>query len=110
MSKSNHQSAPKDESASHTQQYWEFVKETGGGYPLPSLDFPPNPELVAQGWERRFMADPIRLKEAVQLYEELGYEVHIEAVKPTELSEICGDCRLTTCFAYQTIYTRKKLA
>ena len=74
---------------------------------LPTLDFEPDADLVAQGWERRFMADPIRAREAHRMYTELGFEVHLESVKPTELSELCGDCRLATCHAYLTIYTRK---
>lgn len=75
---------------------------------LPDLDFPPDPALVAQGWERRFMADPVRAREAKRLYSELGFEVHCAQIKPAELSEVCGDCALETCLAYVTIYTRKK--
>jgi hypothetical protein len=62
---------------------------------------------VAQGWQRRFMANPVRAKEAVALYGELGFEVHAEPVKPSEMSEICGDCRLVTCNAFVTIYIRR---
>ncbi|MFQ5418916.1 MAG: hypothetical protein ACE5FD_00585 [Anaerolineae bacterium] len=75
---------------------------------LPTLEFEPDADLVAQGWKRRFMADPVRAQEAIHMYTELGFDVHIESVKPTELSEICGDCRLATCRAYATIYTRKR--
>ncbi|MCP5101603.1 MAG: hypothetical protein GY943_39165 [Chloroflexi bacterium] len=76
---------------------------------LPTLEFEPDAGLVAQGWERRYMADPDRIKEATRMYTELGFDVHIESIKPTELSEICGACRLATCHAYSTIYTRKRL-
>ncbi len=72
----------------------------------PDTELKPNPELVAQGWERRFMAGPTRTKEAVQLYTEMGYEVHLEPVKPADLSDECQDCRLATHF-FVTIYTRK---
>jgi hypothetical protein len=75
---------------------------------LPTLEFEANAELAAQGWERRFMADPVRAQEAVRMYSELGFDVRVEFIQPTELSEICGDCRLATCRAYSTIYTRKR--
>lgn len=74
---------------------------------LPDLDFPPDPKLVAQGWERRFMADPTQAEEAERLYTELGFEVRTESIKPFELSELCGSCGLATCRAYMTIYTRR---
>jgi hypothetical protein len=74
---------------------------------IPLLDFPADPELVADGWERRFMADPPRAEEARIIYTELGYEVRAEAIKPSELSVLCGDCRLATCKAYVTLYTRR---
>ncbi|MFQ5616246.1 MAG: hypothetical protein ACE5GO_07285 [Anaerolineales bacterium] len=75
--------------------------------PIPDLDFDPDPELAAEGWERRFMADPARTRETIQLYTELGFEVRMETIQPTELSVVCGDCRLATCNAYVTVYTRK---
>lgn len=75
---------------------------------IPHLDLAPDPRLTAEGWQRRFMADPIRAREAVCLYSELGFEVRLEAAQPSELSLACGDCRLATCLAYQTIYTRKQ--
>jgi len=74
---------------------------------LPNLVFAPNPELVAQGWERRFMADPKQAEEAERLYRELGFEVRAENIQPSELSELCGSCGLATCRAYVTVYTRK---
>ena len=73
----------------------------------PTLDFLPDPELVADGWERRFMADPQRAEEAQSIYDELGFEVLAVTIKPSELSVLCGDCRLATCQAYVTIYTRR---
>ncbi len=74
---------------------------------LPDLDFPPDPQLEAQGWTRRFMADSARAREATRLYTELGFEVRAEPIQFAELSLACGDCRLATCLAYVTIYTRK---
>jgi len=74
---------------------------------LPTLEFTPDLDLVDEGWERRFMADPDRAKEATQIYSQMGYEVRVEAVKPSELGTICGDCREVACKEYVTIYTRK---
>jgi hypothetical protein len=81
--------------------------EFGGTIPLPALDFPADPELAEKGWERRFMADPSRAKEASAIYLELGFEVRSEEIKPSELSVLCGECRLATCRSYVTIYTRR---
>jgi len=72
----------------------------------PQGELRPDPELVALGWERRFMAGPSRAKEAISLYKEMGLEVHVEPVKPTDLSDDCKDCRLATNF-FVTIYTRR---
>lgn len=80
---------------------------SGDSSPIPLLDFPADPQLVAGGWERRFMADPPRAEEARIIYTELGYEVRAESIKPSELSVLCGDCRLATCQAYVTLYTRR---
>jgi hypothetical protein len=68
---------------------------------------PPDPALLAAGWERRFVADPVRAEEATALYESLGFEVHAELLKPSEFSDECGDCQLVACRTYVTIYTRK---
>lgn len=77
---------------------------------LPNLEFAPDPTLAAEGWQRRFMADPRQVKEATRLYAELGFEIRIEEIQASELSELCGSCRLATCRAYVTLYTRKKRA
>jgi len=74
---------------------------------LPDFERPPDPRLVAEGWERRFMADAERLKEYVELYSSLGYEVKTMAVRPEEISEECGDCRLLICRQFVTLYTRR---
>jgi hypothetical protein len=67
----------------------------------------PSPNLQEQGWTQRFTAIGLRLKEAVELYRQLGYEVHLE---PADLSaeqlelEACKHCFVTT--QARTIYTR----
>lgn len=68
----------------------------------------PDPELIAQGWERRFMGDARRVQEAVELYKEMGFEVLTQPVRPAELTDDCDGCRLVVALQFQTIYTRKK--
>ena len=76
----------------------------------PTLNFPTDPRLEAEGWQRRYMADPNQVEDAVRLYTELGFEVRTETIQPSELSTLCGSCGLATCRAYVTIYTRKRPA
>jgi hypothetical protein len=72
------------------------------------LDRPPKPELVAQGWQRRFVTDGRRLREYVELYESMGFEIHAEPLEPEEVSPDCGDCRLIILLQFHTLYTRKR--
>jgi len=67
-----------------------------------------DPALVAQGWERRFTADAQRAKEAMELYQQLGYEVRAEPMRPEELDDDCEDCGTVVAFHFLAIYTRKK--
>lgn len=66
----------------------------------------PDPERIAQGWERRFVADESRVAEMVQLYHELGYETVVDPVRAADVVEDCGDCRLVALQRLKTIYTR----
>ena len=75
--------------------------------PFPYLDLSPNSELIAQGWERRFMLGPDRLDETCELYTELGYEVHKQLVEPPVDNQTCFECQTVACKDYVTIYTRK---
>lgn len=68
----------------------------------------PDPELVAQAWERRFTADEQRAREAVELYSQLGFEVRAEPVRAEEMDEDCQDCQSVVSVHFRTIYTRKK--
>lgn len=77
---------------------------------VPNLDRPPDPKLVAEGWERRFMTSVTRLTEYVELYASLGYEVRSEPVRSDEVDPDCNDCRLILYQQIVTIYTRKRLA
>lgn len=63
-------------------------------------------ELLREGWTRRFVAAPVRLKEALDLYESLGYEIHLEPLTPEELRAECEGCRLAVAL-FRVIYTRR---
>jgi hypothetical protein len=65
-------------------------------------------DLEAQGWERRFITDGLRAREMVDLYTELGYEVHLEPLDQQEFNEDCEDCALVALLKFATLYTRKK--
>jgi hypothetical protein len=68
----------------------------------------PDPNLIAEGWDRRFTADARRAEEAVELYGQLGYEVRTETVRPEELTGECEGCRSPVILEFKTIYTRKR--
>ena len=67
-----------------------------------------NADLLAQGWERRFIADGLRAREMVDLYTELGFEVHLEPIDRQQFSEGCEECALVALLKFVTLYTRKK--
>jgi len=67
-----------------------------------------DPARIADGWERRFIADAQRAQEAMELYALLGYEVCADPVSPEELGEDCGDCRLLAALQFKIIYTRRR--
>lgn len=87
----------------------EWLDPAAAGRMLSDAQWQPDPELVAAGWERRFIADAQRAQEALELYAQLGYEVRAEPVRVEELREECEDCRVVIALQFKTIYTRKKV-
>ncbi len=65
-------------------------------------------ELVAEGWTRQFNTDEPRLSEAVEMYQEMGLEVHLEPVVIDPDSPECQMCYEQDCDRYKTIWTRPK--
>ncbi len=73
-------------------------------------------ELSKAGWERRFIASEPRLSEMVEMYKEIGLEVHLEPLPAKkdpehEDTEACTDKGCTVCFdadseRYRIIFTR----
>jgi hypothetical protein len=72
-----------------------------------AFSIPADPQLVSEGWERRYLADPDRAREAIDLYESLGYEVKAQKLTPDDFGPNCGDCASVVCKSYVLIYTRK---
>ncbi len=62
--------------------------------------------LKKEGWTKRFTTDEPRLSEAVDQYEEIGFEVLLEAVDTS--SEECTSCITAFSDRYKTIYTRPR--
>lgn len=67
-----------------------------------------NPARVADGWERRFIADPDRAEEAVELYSQLGFEVVADPIRPDDLGDDCESCELLARMRFTVIYTRRR--
>jgi hypothetical protein len=70
-------------------------------------------ELIAAGWERRFVASEPRLSEMVEMYREIGFEVHLEPLPSKEEWDAsgCEESGCTACFdldrdRYRIIFTR----
>lgn len=67
-------------------------------------------ELIAQGWERRHMADPQRAAEAIELYQSMDFEVMTRKPTKADFGPACGQCASDVCQTHLIIYTRKRSA
>jgi len=65
-----------------------------------------DPALIAEGWQRRQLADPNRAKESIELYESLGFEVLAKELEPSDFGDDCKTCAVAGCHGYVMIYTR----
>ena len=66
-----------------------------------------DPQLVAQGWEMRFVTDGQRASEVVDLYRQLGFEVRLEPLRGAGAEGDCTDCRLVQALHMAMVYTRR---
>lgn len=62
-------------------------------------------ELKKQGWMKRTVQSEPRLTELVDLYENIGLEVHLEPFRPEDMDD-CSECFRRACDQYKVIYTR----
>ncbi|OGF22408.1 MAG: hypothetical protein A2V63_10090 [Candidatus Eisenbacteria bacterium RBG_19FT_COMBO_70_11] len=66
-----------------------------------------DPARVAEGWERRFVADGARAEEMIALYRELGFEVVADPIRPDHIGDQCESCQLLIRLQFKMIYTRR---
>ncbi len=80
------------------------------GHPLAQEppDVPARADLLAEGWVRRFVADPVRAREAMELYPRMGFEVRAEPMSPAEVGPACASCPSNSCPLYVVLYTRRR--
>jgi hypothetical protein len=66
-------------------------------------------ELEKAGWAKMFARGGRRLEEFVELYEGMGYEVHLEPLTREDFPSKCEGCSaLANCQLYKMIYIRKR--
>lgn len=63
--------------------------------------------MAPDAWERRFVADPQRAKEAAEIYRQAGFDVRVETEIPEGLRDECTDCFLVKAGFFRVIYTRR---
>jgi hypothetical protein len=66
----------------------------------------PEKKLIKQGWEKQATYDNPRLSEMVEMYKEIGLEVHLEPFN-AENETGCSSCMKLMPDLFKTIYTRK---
>jgi hypothetical protein len=67
-----------------------------------------DPDLVAAGWELRFIADGTRTPEVRELYERIGFEVRAEPLPGTDDPDECRSCQDMVRRHFHAIYTRRR--
>lgn len=67
---------------------------------------PADEALTAQGWAFRCNTDANRLREVVDTFEEMGYEVRLEPLNLEGLNEACSGC-LETLSQLSAVYVRR---
>ncbi|MEJ2219722.1 MAG: hypothetical protein P8X80_02805 [Desulfobacterales bacterium] len=64
-------------------------------------------QLARQGWQRQATYDEPRLSEMVDIYRDIGLEVHLEPFHVDDQPG-CTGCMAAKPELYRTIYTRSK--
>ena len=66
----------------------------------------PEETLISQGWNKKATYDEPRLTEMVEMYEQIGLEVHLEPFNAAN-EDGCTGCLQQFPDRFKTIYTRK---
>lgn len=67
----------------------------------------PAEKLISEGWEKQATYDDPRLSEMVDMYIEIGFEVHLEPFNAAN-EKGCTACMALFPDQFKTIYTRRK--
>ncbi len=67
-----------------------------------------DPQLVAEGWVRRHLADPDRTAESIELYKAMGFEVMTQKLTPEDFGPGCSACAPVVGKTCVLIYTRTR--
>lgn len=63
--------------------------------------------LCRKGWEYKGVFDEPKLSELVEMYEEIGFDVRLEAFNPDEESG-CTECMKTAADRFRMIFTKRQ--
>ncbi len=65
-------------------------------------------QLEKKGWLRQFVADEIQAKDVVEIYDFLGYEVHLQPLQHTHSKKDRSSPSEGSQSQCQTVYIRPK--
>jgi len=71
------------------------------------MSLTPEEKLIKEGWQKQATYDDPRLSEMVKMYEEIGFEVHLEPFN-AENESGCSGCMQLMPDLFKTLYTRRK--
>ncbi|MDP6343580.1 MAG: hypothetical protein QF578_23560 [Alphaproteobacteria bacterium] len=95
-----------------SEEEWD-IRQAGCEVPAAEVgaytgcDLPIDAELTALGWQWRCNTDEMRLRDIVDTYESLGFEVRLEPLDLDGLSENCDACA-PLLRQVSAVYVRKK--
>ncbi len=64
-------------------------------------------KLIKEGWEKQSTYDDPRLSEMIEIYQEIGLEVHLEPFN-AKYETGCTGCMQLMPDLFKTVYTRRK--
>ena len=73
------------------------------------MSLTPEEKLIKDGWQKQATYDDPRLSEMVEMYAEIGLEVHLEPFN-VENESGCSGCMQLKPDLFKTLNTRRKFA